>query len=534
MWRCHSQLRRNTPRGPTVGGLNAEQVERTSGSLVPMELSMQEVRVRFPPSPTGYLHIGGARTALFNWLFAKKHNGRLILRIEDTDEERSTQASIDGIIDGLQWLGIDWDEGPYFQTDFAADHVAAAHRLLASGHAYKCFCTKEELEQKREAAMAEKRSEVGYDGACRHLSAEQVCEKEAQGIPAVIRFKAPQRPGNLFYDDEVLGRIERAYSEIEDFVIVRSNGKPLYLLCNVVDDIRDRISHVIRGQDHMTNTTRQVLLYEALGAKLPVFAHMPLTLDLHKRKISKRSHGEVVAVQFYRDMGFIPWAVCNFLSLLGWNPGNDREFFSREEMIEVFSLARISRTNSVFNFKPGDAKFFTDPKLIAINEHYLRTMDPAELGLLVRRELEAENLWDPAYESDRRDWYLATLDLIRDRFHTLKDFVTAGRAYFSDQFAIDPKPLAKHVLKQPELAVWLPQLAERYAALAEFNAESAEQTCRELAEELAVKPGVLINAMRTVLTGQLAGPSMFDIVVALGRERVVTRLRRTGDLFPAP
>ena len=217
---------------------------------------MEEVRVRFPPSPTGYLHIGGARTALFNWIFAKKHHGKLILRIEDTDEERSTQASIDGIIDGLQWLGLDWDEGPYFQTEFADDHIAAAKRLLNAGHAYKCFCTKEELEQKRETALAEKKREVGYDGTCRHLTVEQVQEKEAQGIPATIRFKVPERQGTLFYDDEVLGRIERAYSEIEDFVIVRSNGKPLYLLCNVVDDIRDRITHVIRGQDHMTNTTR--------------------------------------------------------------------------------------------------------------------------------------------------------------------------------------------------------------------------------------------------------------------------------------
>lgn len=494
---------------------------------------MEEVRVRFPPSPTGYLHIGGARTALFNWLFAKQHGGKLILRIEDTDEERSTQASIDGIIEGMQWLGITWDEGPYFQTEFADDHVAAAHRLLESGQAYKCFCTKEALEQKREAAMAEKKSEVGYDGTCRHLTPEQVHDKEAQGIPSVIRFKVPERQGTLFYDDEVLGRIERAYSDVEDFVIVRSNGKPLYLLCNVVDDIRDRITHIIRGQDHMTNTTRQVLLYEALGAKLPVFAHMPLTLDLKKRKISKRSHGEVVAVQFYRDHGFIPWALCNFLCLLGWNPGTDQEIFSREELIQAFSLSRMSRVNSVFNFKPGDEKFFTDPKLIAINEHYLRSMDLAELGVLVRKELEEEGLWDAAYAADKEPWYLHTLGLIRDRFHTLKDFATAGRAYFADQYAIDPKPLAKNVTKFPELATWLPQLADRYQSLDEFTAETTEQTCRQFADELATKPGTLINAMRTVLTGQLAGPSMFDIVVTLGKERVVARLRQVDHLFTA-
>ena len=492
---------------------------------------MEEVRVRFPPSPTGYLHIGGARTALFNWLFAKQHGGKLILRIEDTDEERSTQASIDGILEGLQWLGIDWDEGPYFQTEFAHEHVAAANRLVQSGHAYKCFCTKEQLEQKRETALAEKKSEVGYDGTCRHLTPEQIREKEAQGLPPVIRFKVPERTGTLFYDDQVLGRIERAYSEIEDFVIVRSNGKPLYLLCNVVDDIRDRITHIIRGQDHMTNTTRQVLLYEALGAKLPVFAHMPLTLDLKKRKISKRSHGEIVAVQFYRDHGFIPWALCNFLCLLGWNPGTDQEIFSREELIQAFSLARMSRVNSVFNFKPGDPKFFTDPKLIAINEHYLRTMDLAELGDMVRRELEAAGLWEAKYATTKKQWYLNTLGLIRDRFHTLQDFATAGRAYFSDQYEIDPKPLAKNVLKHPELATWLPQLADRYSALPEFTAETSEQDCRDLAEELDIKPGVLINAMRTVLTGQLAGPSMFDIVMTLGRDRVVSRLRHIDHLF---
>lgn len=494
-------------------------------------MTTQEVRVRFPPSPTGYLHIGGARTALFNWLFAKQQGGKLILRIEDTDEERSTQASIDGIIEGLRWLDLHWDEGPYFQTDFHADHTRAAQQLLNSGHAYKCFCSKEELEQKREAAMAAKKDAVGYDGTCRNLSPEEVRAKEAQGLPSVIRFKVPRRSGNLSYRDEVLGLIERAYSEMEDFVIVRSNGKALYLLCNVVDDIRDRITHVIRGQDHMTNTTRQVLLYEALGAPLPVFAHMPLTLDLQKRKISKRSHGEVVSVQFYEEQGFIPWALCNFLCLLGWSPGTDQEYFSRDELIKVFSLQRISRVNSVFNYKPGDTRFFTDPKLIAINEHYLRTMDIAELGEMVRPFLEAEGLWDAAYATERQEWYLSTLNLIRDRFHTLKDFVIAGRAYFSEEYEIDPKPLAKNVLKEPALVQWLPQLAERFQQLASFTAEESEQATRGLADELQIKPGVLINAMRTVLTGQLAGPSLFDILAILGQDRVISRLNKVDKLF---
>ena len=491
---------------------------------------MTEVRVRFPPSPTGYLHIGGARTALLNWLWAKKNNGKLILRIEDTDAERSTQESIEGIIDGMNWLGLDWDEGPYFQTEFSDDHNRAAAELLASGHAYKCFCTREELEQKREAAMAAKK-DVRYDGTCRGLTPDQIAEKERRGIPYVIRFKVPQQEGKVAYEDKVLGTIERAFNDIEDFVIVRSNGKPLYLLCNVVDDIRDRISHVIRGQDHMSNTTRQVLLYQALDAQIPVFAHMPLTLDLQKRKISKRSHGEIVSVQFYREKGFIPWALCNFLALLGWNPGTDQEIFSREEMIEVFTLERIGKVNSVFNYQKGNAKFFTDPKLISINEHYLRTMDIRELAELVKQDFLKHGIWDDAYEGDKQEWFLTTLDLIRDRFHTIRDFATLGRAYFAEDYTVEAKPLKKNILKHPDLKTWLPTLSNRFADLADFNKETTEAAARELATELDIKPGILINGMRTALTGQLAGPGMFDILTALGKDRVVNRLKNIEHLY---
>ena len=491
---------------------------------------MTEVRVRFPPSPTGYLHIGGARTALLNWLYARKTGGKLILRIEDTDAERSTQESIEGILDGLKWLGLDWDEGPYFQTEFSDDHVRAAHQLLETGHAYKCFCTKEELDSKREAAMAAKQ-DVRYDGTCRNLTTEEIREKEKKSIPYVVRFKVPQLDGSVAYEDKVLGTIERRYDDIEDFVIVRSNGKPLYLLCNVVDDIRDRISHIIRGQDHMTNTTRQVLLYDALEAPVPVFAHMPLTLDLQKRKISKRSHGEIVAVQFYREKGFIPWALCNFLVLLGWNPGTDQEIFSREELIDAFTLERIGKVNSVFNYRKGDPKFFTDPKAISINSHYLRSMDSEELARMVKKDFQDKGLWKEAYDSERRDWFLSTLDLIRDRFHTTHDFAEAGRAYFADDFAVEPKPLKKNILKHPDLKKWFPILAERFAQLDSFNKESAETATRALAEELDIKPGILINGMRTALTGQLAGPSMFDILEALGQATVIKRLNNIEKLY---
>ena len=491
---------------------------------------MTETRLRFPPSPTGYLHIGGARTALYNWLYARQTGGKLILRIEDTDVGRSTQESIQGILEGLEWLGIDFDEGPYFQTDYEADHIAAARKLLETGAAYKCFCAKEELDAKREVALTAKK-QLGYDRTCRNLSAVEIAEKEAAGVPFVIRFKVPDRTGNIGYDDKVLGRIESDYSEIDDFVIVRSNGKPLYLLCNVVDDIRDRITHIVRGQDHMTNTIKQVLLYEALGAALPVFAHMPLTLDTKKAKISKRSHGEIVAVQFYRDNGFIPWAFNNFLALLGWSAGNDQEFYTKEELIRDFSLERINKSSAIFNYQKNDPKFFTDPKAIFINEHYLRSMNVEELGEMVRKDLEAAGLWDEAYAADRKEWYLRTLDLIRDRFHTLKDFTTLGRAYFADDFTVEQKPLVKNVLKYEELQQWLPELANRYEKLEDFNLEETERVARELSDELAIKPGIIINAMRTVVTGQLAGPSMFDIIVTIGREKVVRRLREVGKLF---
>lgn len=491
---------------------------------------MSEVRVRFPPSPTGYLHIGGARTAIYNWLFAKKYGGKLILRIEDTDTERSTQSSIDGIIEGLTWLGIDWDEGPYFQTQFADEHRAAANRLLAEGHAYKCFCSKEDLDAKREAAMAAK-SEVGYDGTCRKLTSSQVAEKEAAGIPYVVRFKVPQKPGMVVFEDKVIGRVARAYTDIEDFVIVRSNGLPLYLLCNVVDDIRDRISHVIRGQDHLTNTTRQILIYNALGAPVPEFAHMPLTLDLKKAKISKRSHGAIVAVQFYKQNGFLPWALLNFLVLLGWSPGDDREIFTKDELIEAFSLERINKSAAIFNYKKDDPKFITDPKAVSINAHYLRTLPVAEIAELVRPELEAAGLWDAAYGGAKKDWYLKTIEMLRERFHTLKDFATIGRAFFADDFEIDPQALEKNVLKHPELKGWLPLLADRLEAAGELTPEVTEQIAKGLAEELGIKPGIPINAARALITGQVKGPSMFELFGHFEKGKVLERLRRVEQVF---
>ena len=490
----------------------------------------QEVIVRFAPSPTGYLHIGGARTAIFNWLYAQKTGGKLILRIEDTDAERSTEDSIQGIIEGLKWLGVTWDEGPYFQTQFIEEHLAAARKLLESGHVYKCFCTIEELEHKRQEALRRKK-DLKYDGTCRQLTPDAVAEKEAAGVPYTLRMKVPKGEGAVCFEDIVYGTIEYKYKDIEDFVVVRSNGQPLYLLSNAVDDIRDRISHVIRGQDGLSNTHRQILLYQALGAPAPQFAHMSLTLDPKKAKISKRKHGELVAVHFYKEHGFLPWAFVNFLVLLGWATPESREIFSKEELIEAFSLKGISRANSIFNVNKDDPKYFTDPKAISINAHYLRELPVEEIEPYVRAELEKAGIWDPEYENAKHRWFLETLELIRSRFHVTTDFGDRGRAYFSDDFPIEARALKKNISKHPQLKKWLPMLADRLEGLERFTTAETESVIREMAETLKINPGVLINGIRTAVTGQLAGPGMFDVLITIGQRRVVERLRRSPALF---
>lgn len=489
-----------------------------------------QVIVRFPPSPSGYLHIGGARTAIFNWLFAKKTGGKFILRIEDTDVQRSSEESIRGILDSLQWLGIEWDEGPYFQSHFIEEHVAVAERLVETGHAYKCFCSKEELDKKRQAAR-ESKGALQYDGTCRNLAPEEVSEKQAAGVPYTIRLKVPRGEGFVSFRDVVYGIIEKRYEDIEDFVIVRSNGQPLYILSNVVDDIRDRITHIIRGQDGLANTPKQILIYKALGAPVPRFAHMSLTLDRNKAKISKRTHGEVVAVRFYREHGFLPWALVNYLALLGWSNPESKEIFSKEELIEAFSLEGLSRANAVFDVRKDDPKFFTDPKAISINTHYLRELPVEEIEPYVKAELQKAGIWDPAFEESQRSWFLSTIDLIRSRFHVTTDFAAAGRAYFSEDYETDPKALKKNVLKHEGLTEWFPLLADRLEALDEFSLETTEEVVRDTAEELDVKAGVLINGIRTAITGQPKGPGIFDVMVAIGQRRVVERLRRAVTLF---
>jgi len=474
--------------------------------------------------------LGGARTALYNWLWARKKNGVFILRIEDTDLERSTQDSVQGILDGLSWLGLDWDEGPFYQSQNILKHVEAAHELLARGHAFRCFCTREELEEQRKAAEA-RRVAFMYDGRCRELTPEQAQKKVDQGIPHVIRFLVPRDPAaTVAFEDMVYGSMVKRAVDIEDFVILRSDGRPLYILSNAVDDSLDHITHVIRGADGLANTPKQVLIYKALGIEPPLFAHMPLTLDNKKAKLSKRTHGEVATVAYYERMGFLPWALCNFLALLGWSPADGREFFTRDELIEAFDLSRINRSNSVFNYVPGDPKNWTDPKAIHFNSTYIRTMPLDELVPLVEQELKESSLWREAFSAEDRDWFAKTVDLIRARYFTLKDFSTRGRCYFSDEYDFDPDAVKKNLKKAAELAEYLPDLAHRLETLSEFSNSAIESVFRSFAEEKGIKAGLIINAARTAVSGTSVGPGLFEMLETLGQEKVVQRLIKAKEL----
>jgi len=470
-------------------------------------------RVRFAPSPTGYLHVGGARTALFNWLFARHFGGTLILRIEDTDFERSSEEMVEGILEGMRWIGLNWDEGPFYQSKRLDLYCETAQKLLASGHAYYCFCTKEELEQRRAAAVAAGRPPM-YDRRCRRIEPAVAAGRKAAGEAGAVRFAIPEG-GATSFDDAVFGKVEFANSEIEDFVLLRSDGIPTYHLSVVADDIDMRLTHIIRGADHISNTPKQVLQYQALGAAMPVFAHVPLILGPDKTRLSKR-HG-ATSVIAYKDMGIVPEAFRNFLALLGWTPGaagkdadgKDRELFGSDELIRLFSLDGISKSNAVFD----------NDKLAWFNTEYIRASEAAKLLPLIEEEWAKAGL-----TPDRpKEEVLATIDLVKPRARNLKDFATAFRAYFSDEFTYDSAAVAKF-LKDDAVRALLVELAARYESAEEFTEVSTEQVLRAFAEEKDVKAGVLINGSRVALTGQAVAPSLFAVMVNLGKDRVVNRL----------
>src|SRR5438128_2847608 len=473
-------------------------------------------RVRFAPSPTGYLHIGAARSALFNWLFARKTAGKFLLRIEDTDLQRSTEESTRSIIGGLEWLGLDYDEEIVFQSDNAPRHRAAAYRLVEERKAYRDFTPREQRDdatvKQGIADRARVHAAAGVDhrsNPYRELSQEESDQRAAAGEPFAIRLKIP-RAGRAHFEDIVYGPQERDYSEIEDLVLLRSDSHPLYNLSVVIDDIEMGITHVIRGQDHLTNTHKQILLYEAHAASVPHFAHLPLILAPNKGKLSKRKHGEVVSLTTYRDRGFVPAAFRNFLALLGWAPAAGKEILSVEELVREFSLEQIHRSPAVFNFQENDPRHWTDEKALWVNAEYIRTMPIEELVPLVKAELRANKLWREEYDDDDRDWFVKVLDLIRQRYHTLKDFPAQGRAYFSDDFDFGEAALNKNLRKEPGLRELLPALANALEQTDPFTAETAEATLRRLPEEKEVKAGLLSNGSRTKLTEQAMRPATFE------------------------
>jgi glutamyl-tRNA synthetase len=490
-------------------------------------------RVRFAPSPTGYLHVGGARTALFNWLFARHERGAMLLRIEDTDAERNRPELVDGILAGLKWLGVEWDEGPYFQSQRLDMYRAEAKRLLANGSAFACYCKGSSYAGADAATSGGDtgQAEEGEGDAegpkvkrnlacpCRDLTEAERTAREREGVQAAIRFRSP-RTGTTVFQDAVFGTREVQNEEIEDFVLLRSNGLPTYQLSVVVDDIDMRITHVIRGADHLSNTPKQVLLYRALGAEPPIFAHVPLILGADRTRLSKR-HG-ATSVSSYADEGFLPEAFRNFLALLGWSPGDDSEFLRTSELIERFSLEGVSRTNAIFD----------RPKLEWFNTQYLQKLPVQEVLPHVEAELKRANIWNGSQAAADPEWFARAVELIRPRTRLLHDFSTWARAFFTDDFDYESEARAKF-WKDDRLAGMLSKLAEALVALPDWNHDACDAALRALANAEGVKAGLLINATRVAVVGRGVAPPLFETMVVLGKDRVVSRIRRALPVISA-
>jgi glutamyl-tRNA synthetase len=465
---------------------------------------MQEVRVRFAPSPTGYLHVGGARTALFNWLFARHYGGKFILRIEDTDFSRSSEAMVEGILQGMRWLGLTWDEGPFFQSQRLARYQEFAGKLVNAGSAYRCFCKAEEQTKEKDKSEPPLKA---ADHSCTALTSEESSRRASSGESSAIRFRIP--PDKTSFHDHVLGKIEVDNANLEDFVLLRSDGIPTYHLSVVVDDLDMEITHVVRGADHISNTPKQILLYQAASRKPPEFAHLPLILGPDKQRLSKR-HG-ATSVMAYAELGYLPDAFFNFLALLGWSPGNDRELFSRQELIDHFSLEGVGKANAVFGLE----------KLDWYNSQYLRNASPDALRQMAIDELRTSQIPAIDLSSESLD---KILELLKNRLRKIGDLTSTWKAFFSDEFEFD-KAAADKFLADPKLRDLIPELLNRYGKLEDFSLNSTEAALRSLAEEKGVKAGLLINALRVGLTGQGVAPGLFEIMQALGQERTIARIQ---------
>jgi glutamyl-tRNA synthetase len=460
-----------------------------------------KVRVRFAPSPTGFLHVGGARTALYNWLFARHHGGIFILRIEDTDVERSTEESVQAILESLAWLGLDWDEGPIRQAERMVLYRAAAERLLGDSRAYWCICTPEELEARRKEALATGHSPK-YDGRCRDRGHQQ------GGRPAALRIRMAAE-GETVVEDLVHGPVTFQHADLDDFILLRSDGLPTYNFAVVVDDAEMRITHVVRGDDHIPNTPRQIQVYRALALPLPRFAHIPLILGADRARLSKR-HG-ATSVMAYREMGYLPEALVNYLARLGWSYG-DQEIFSREELIRHFTLEKVGNTAGVFD----------QGKLDWLNAHYLRVAEPARLADLLAEQWVLAGVPAAAVEGTDPAWRATGVVAFRERAKTLRELAESSRFLFDLPVPVDPEAAAKHLT--PEAMALLGELLPRLMALPAFTAPALEACYRGFVEEKGVKLGVVAQATRVALTGRTVSPPLFEIMALLGREKTLARL----------
>jgi len=462
---------------------------------------MTEIRTRFAPSPTGYLHIGGARTALFNYLFARHHRGKFILRIEDTDRERSTLEAIQAILDAMKWLYLDYDEGPFYQTERFPLYKEKVLQLLRDGKAYPCVCTAEELDAKRQAALKEKRKPA-YDGTCR--PADGAVPSLPTDKPYTVRFRSP-REGTTIVHDAIKGEVVFDNRELDDLIIARSDGTPTYNFCVVVDDIDMRISHIIRGDDHLANTPRQIQLYEAFGHALPQFAHVPLILGTDKSRLSKR-HG-ATSVTAYREMGYFPEAVVNYLVRLGWSHG-DQEIFSREELIEKFSLENVGKSAGMFN----------PEKFLWLNFHYLKSRPLSQLAEEFIPYIEARGYPVP---QDRK-WLEKMIATLRERAKTLVELVDSAHYYLAEEITLNDKAAKKFLT--PQAAEPLKGLIEKLSALNPFNETGIEQAFTATLQEKNLQMGQLAQPVRVALTGGTVSPGIHDVIAVLGKERTLRRL----------
>ena len=466
-------------------------------------------RLRFAPSPTGYLHVGVARTALFNWLFVKHYGGQFLLRVEDTDRTRSTDESTRSIFEGLRWLGLEWDEEVVHQGANLAQHRADAQRLLERGAAYRCFCTPDEIEARRRQAEASGDA-FKYDRRCDRLPADEVARRVAAGMPFVVRFRVPD--GETSWEDVVHGVITFPNKDIEDFVVLRSDGTPIYNMAVVSDDIAMRITLVMRGDDHISNTPKQIMLYEALGAALPRFAHLPMIHGVDGKKLSKR-HG-ATAVGDYRHMGILPQAMLNFLALLGWSPGNDIEVMTVPQMIELFSTEGLSKKAAIFDPK----------KLEWMNGQHLSLLASEALAPLVTDALTNAGLATADQLTSKRAWLIALIDLLKVRSRTIDDIVRQAAPYLAAHVSYDPEAVAKQWKDRPATVDLLSSVRNTLAAVEPWEPPVMEEALRTQAERRGVGAGKLFQPLRVALTGLTVSAGIFDVLALLGRDRALARI----------